>query len=859
MPVTVGAMPIVRSSLPLLAAFSLALVGCGSDSTAFESHFDPSVERPWAGSEYWSNPLQDWRLREGRLENFRAGSDRNVFLLTREVGAANDTLSMSVRLGRIEPTDEPLENGWAGFRVGIRGSFNDYRDSAVRGVGLHCGVASDGRLFIGSPNDSSPVADGAFESDAALSLEAAPAGEMARLTLRLETASGTQEVSREVDPGWLAGGLALVSSSGPIPDSPPEEQEVRETGWALKSGTRAGGTLRVWFDDWKVSGSRVRAHPERKLGPIMFAMHTLSKGVLKLNAILAPVDVPDSEATLEIQDGGWKEIARAAVDPEARTASFRVPDWDDTADTPYRVVFHGDTWEGTVRKDPVDKDDIVVAAFTGNNDLGFPHADIVRNMRHHRPDLMAFTGDNVYERVGEYGIVREPTEMAILDYLRKWYIFGWEYAELLKDIPTVALPDDHDVYQGNIWGAAGRKAHGYGKPGQDQGGYVMDSRFVHVVQTTQTANMPDPFDPTPVEQGIAVYYTDLLYGGVSFAIIEDRKWKDSATALIGPGIINGWAEDPNYDARKSSDNPDFPLLGERQESFLEAWAQDWEGAWMKAAISQTIFANVCTLPKGTTTDAVTGSLRVNAPGEYAPNEEPVQDHDSNGWPQSGRNRAVRLLRKAVAVHIAGDQHLGSTVQYGVDDWNDSSWAICVPSVANIFPRRWFPTEEGRNRKPGAPRNTGEFLDGFGNKVTIHAVSNPHTNGIEPTALNHRAPGYGIIKFNRNDRGVEFANWPRWVEASEEGAQPYPGWPIRIKQNQSGLPKGYTLPAIDAQGATDPVVQVIDESNGEIVYTLRIQGSEFTPTVRQPGNYAVRVIHPESGEVSESNGLQAKAE
>ena len=56
-----------------------------------------------------------------------------------------------------------------------------------------------------------------------------------------------------------------------------------------------------------------------------------------------------------------------------------------------------------------------------------------------------------------------------------------------------------------------------------------------------------------------------------------------------------------------------------------------------------------------------------------------------------------------------------------------------------------------------------------------------------------------------------------------------------------------------------MVQVIDESNGEIVYTLRIQGSEFTPTVRKPGNYAVRVIHPESGEVTESKGLQARAQ
>ena len=430
---------------------------------------------------------------------------------------------------------------------------------------------------------------------------------------------------------------------------------------------------------------------------------------------------------------------------------------------------------------------------------------------------------------------------------------------MLRDIPTVALPDDHDVYQGNIWGAGGRKANGYGKPGQDQGGYVMDPRFVHAVQTTQTANMPDPHDPTPVEQGIAVYYTHLLYGGVSFAIIEDRKWKDSATALLpNSGIVNGWADNPRYDARSRSDNPEFPLLGKRQESFLESWAQDWTGAWQKAVISQTIFANVCTLPKGTTTDAVTGRLRVNAPGEYPAGEAPVQDHDSNAWPQSGRNRAVRLLRKAAAVHIAGDQHLGSTVQYGVENWNDSSYAICVPSVANIFPRRWFPSEEGRNRKPDAPRNTGEYRDGFGNKVTIHAVSNPQANGIEPKALNQRAPGYGIIKFRRSERTIEFANWPRWVDASEPGAEPYPGWPIRIDQMESGLPSEFSLEPISATGIEDPVVQVVDEASDEIVYTIRIKGSEFTPTTRRPGSYTVRVTDPATGETEEYKGLQAKS-
>lgn len=850
-------MPRLHLILPFLTAWALAILGCAGHSTSFESDWDETVERAWLGADFWSNPLQDWRVRGGRIENFGPGGDRNVFLLTREVDDGEGALSMHVRLGRLEDSVGALAEGWAGFRIGVRGSFNDYRDSAVRGVGLNCGIASDGRVFIGSLTDAAPVAAGAFEGETTLSLSAEPSGAQYQLTLDVQTAEGAQEVSRVVDPSWLVGGLALVSSSGPVPDSPPGEQAIRETGWSLKPGTRRGGTMRIWFDDWRVSGSKVAAYPERAFGPIMFAMHTLSRGVLKLNAMIAPVGNGSREASLEVRDGGWKQVATVPLDPEARTATFRVEGWDDTVDTLYRVVYEDDVWEGTVRKDPKGKDEIVVAAFTGNNDLGFPHADIVRNMQFHKPDLMAFTGDNVYERVGEYGIVREPTDLAILDYLRKWYIFGWEYGELLRNIPTVALPDDHDVYQGNIWGAGGRKAHGYGKPGQDQGGYVMDARFVHAVQTSQTANMPDPYDPTPVEQGIAVYYTDWLYGGISFAIIEDRKWKDSATALMpDAGIVNGWAEDPRYDARRRSDNPDFPLLGNRQERFLEAWAKDWDGAWLKAAISQTIFANVCTLPKGTTTDAGTGRLRVNAPGEYAPGEEPVQDHDSNSWPQSGRDRAVRLLRKAMAVHIAGDQHLGSTIQYGVEEWNDSSFAICVPSVANIFPRRWFPSEEGRNRKPGAPRNTGEYRDGFGNKVTIHAVSNPQANGIEPIALHHRAPGYGIIKFRRSDRVIEFANWPRWVDAAEPGAEPYPGWPVRINQHDNGLPEAFSLPAIDAKGAVDPVVQVLDESDGAVVYTFRIQGSEFVPTVREPGSYTVRVIDTESGTVAESKGQAA---
>ena len=40
------------------------------------------------------------------------------------------------------------------------------------------------------------------------------------------------------------------------------------------------------------------------------------------------------------------------------------------------------------------------------------------------------------------------------------------------------------------------------------------------MQRTQTSNLPDPYDPAPIDQGINVAYTSLLYGGVSFAIVE---------------------------------------------------------------------------------------------------------------------------------------------------------------------------------------------------------------------------------------------------------------------------------------------------------------------------------------------------
>ncbi|MBN2290389.1 MAG: alkaline phosphatase D family protein, partial [Candidatus Glassbacteria bacterium] len=730
------------------------------------------------------------------------------------------------------------------------------------------GLSTAGRLFIGRDDGTARKIGGPFDH-LTLRLRAEPAGTFYKVSLQACDSSGRQLARVEnarVHPYWLTGSLALVCSAVKPPDadlSQPRPARLSDPNLS-REGENPGGNVLFWFSDWTVSGSKVEAHEDRAWGPVLFTQYTLSNKVLKLKAQMAPVGNGCQVAVLQVGDpatGGWKTAGEAVIDPLARTAEFRVSRWDDTRDTPYRVACPlvsagGGTVEryfsGTVRKDPVDKEEIVVAAFTGNNDFGFPHADVVRHVSFHGPDLLVYTGDQIYERTGGYSVLRgTDVKLSTLDYLRRWYIFGWEYRDLLKDIPSVCLPDDHDVFQGNVWGAGGRPAEfegDYGKA-QDKGGYVMPPAWVNMIQRTQTGHMADPFDPEPVEQGISVYYGPMQWGGISFAVVEDRKWKSSPTTRLPLArVVNGWAQNPEYDASRDGDVPGAALLGQRQLDFLEKWAADWSnGTWMKVVISQTLFADVATLPPPANADDVTPRLRIMEPGEYAEGENPVQDHDSNGWPQTGRNQALERMRRGFAFHISGDQHLGSTVQYGIDDWRDAGYAICVPSVANVWPRRWFPSEPGLNREPGRPRYTGDFLDGFGNRVTVFAVSNPHAVGIEPTWINHRAPGYGIVRFSRRTRKISIANWPRWVDPAQPGAGPYPGWPITIDQTDNyGRKAAARLPAIQVSGMADPVVQVIDESGREVVYTLRIKGNTFRPRVFKEGLYTLKVGEPGTG-------------
>ncbi len=792
-----------------------------------------SDDGAWLGPEYWANPLQDWRRRNGRMECHVAGGDRNVYWLTKELGESGD-FTMSVRLGRIEGG-----RGWVGFRVGVKGLFQDYRDAAVRGVGLEAGITSDGRLFIGDPSGGPVVS----LDDTTLTLR------LAGGTLELST--GSVRITREAPAEWVTGGVALVCSNGAVTRTPVAIQAPPHA-TVPKPGTQRGGTLRCWFSDWKLSGARVREHPERAWGPLLFNQYTLSRGAMKMTVQLAPLegDLPP----VELQANG-KTIATASVDAFSATARFRIPNWNDKRDTPYTVRFRGNSLTGVIRHDPMEKERIVAGALTCQNDFGFPHAEMNRNLRHLNPDILLFTGDQIYERNGEYGIQREPLAVARLDYLRKWFLFGWAWGDLTRDIPCVCLPDDHDVYHGNVWGAGGRRAEypdgdkTKQAQGQDSGGYTMPAEWVNMVQRTQASHLPDG-PRARVDQNLTTHFSHLVWGGVSFALLEDRKFKSAPKQFCPDAkILNGWPQNPAWDSAKQGDMPGASLLGEDQEKFLAEWAKDWSGGiWMKAVVSETIFANVATLPRASMNDGVVPGMPLIPLDGYAPDDKLAQDHDSNSWPQTPRNRALRLIRSGLAVHIAGDQHLASTVQYGIDAHNDGPYAICTPAISNLFPRRWFPPKEGANRKPGAARFCGEHVDGFGNRISVHAVANPRPSGVFPAALHDRAVGFGVVEFEKKTRKITLTNWPRWTNFSKPGAKPYDGWPIVIHQWDNGFSASrykLVLPR-----AVQGVVQVIHQPSGELLYAVRLDAPTRALPVLVKGEYSVK------NERGELRGLNA---
>lgn len=475
---------------------------------------------------------------------------------------------------------------------------------------------------------------------------------------------------------------------------------------------------------------------------IAFAAYTVSEGVMKLTAQLYPLYPAESrEVSLDVWDGNiWEEILTQPVNELGWSTTFQVVAWNTDKNTLYRLR-HGKnaSYEGTIRALPDGKEEVVLAALScnSNKDRGM-RENYVRNINHLNPDLVFFAGDQSYDH-------KEHTAA--------WLKFGLQFRETFRHRPMVSIPDDHDIGQGNLWGENGIVAKN--SAGHD-GGYFYHHEYVKMVERCQTSHLPTPYDATPIEQGIGVYYANYRLGPVDFAIIEDRKFKSGPNGKIPQqGPRPDHIRNPDYDP-SSVDVPGLKLLGDRQLAFLEAWSKDQEPGRMKAVLSQTGFC---------------GGAHIHGQKDNRLHA----DMDSNGWPQTGRNKALELIKAAGAVHIAGDQHLATVIQHGIEDYRDGPWAFVVPAIVNnYYSRWWWPEDEkaGANPVPNSPLPwTGDYRDGFDNRISLQAYANPDTpsNGA----------GFGIIRFRPTLKEVEFECWPREVDLVRPNAEQFAGWPVVV--------------------------------------------------------------------------------
>jgi alkaline phosphatase D len=770
-----------RHSLKLITAGTLAglagresLQAQTSGSKPVSDAWAQTHNRVWLGGEFWANPMEDWRVSEGGAECLNAGPGRSVHSLTHQI-TQNVSFTMSVTLTRLEVLKT---DGGAGFRIGVRSEINEHRSNCFVQKGINAGWQSD-QLVLGPKTTA--LKDGATLKQVRLTLKGSPQGEKCVLTLiATDSTSGAElaALTHEVAADQILGNVSLANNFAPGAAGAAKKGKSK--------GAAAGGG-RYRFQNWTLEGAAFTISPQQKFGPILWSMYSLSDSrtkegfVMKISALTGPLGAQDNhEVELHIEkDGAWKSLGTAKLDPDAWVATFRVPNWDEKKEAPYKLVYrekHKDgsetpnEWTGTIKANPEGRP-LRMAALTCQNDYGFPYAPVAENVRKLDPDLVFFSGDQIYENHGGFGIIREPAEPAILNYLRKFYQHGWAFREVMRNAPTLCLPDDHDVFQGNIWGEGGKKMDVGDTGASSKGGYLEPARMVNVVHKTNVAHHPDAFDPKPVLQDISVYYGDMVYGGVSFAILADRQWKSGPEHVdTGGGGRADHVPDANFDTA-TLDKPGLVLLGERQEAFLKQWAQDWRGHKLKAVLSQTVFANVATHHGG--------------PDGYL-----KADLDSGGWPQTPRNRAIELMRPAMALHINGDQHLTTLVQYGVEKQRDANWSFCTPAISAGYPRWWRPDElkmPHTNRPKHGQPDTGEFIEGLGNKAYVYAVGNPVV-GQAPNRYNkahEKGSGFGFVTFDTEKKTYFIESFRFLIDATDgKAANQFPGWPVTIQQAEN---------------------------------------------------------------------------
>jgi hypothetical protein len=806
----------------IISLLMLSTPSCNKKGVKLSYNFNNISDRIWIGEDFWTVPVEDWQLKNGRIECTSKIVNAHVSLLPYVLSDNKKDFSFSADMGLIEKS---ANNGSSGFSIGVEAlEEQDIRSAIYFGSGINLGVNTEGFAFLGQQTQKLPenFDYSAFNINISGSY---PSGKLV-LEMILSDKDGNAIAKLSLEPEAEIRGIIQLKNN------------------MVSSNSRNNGPT-FWFDNISLEGGKFESTPSNSFGPVFWTMYTVNANVLKLSAQMPPLgDSDNKKAELQLKKGNaWETVATASVSETARVATFKVENWDMSSTVPYRVShefintlgkMETALYEGIIQQEPADRP-VRVGALTCQYHYGFPYSPLVKNLGHSKPDLLYFSGDQIYEQNGGYPIKREPEDVAILNYLGKWYMFGWAFGDLMRNIPTICTPDDHDVFQGNIWGESGTN-------------FMQTTPFINVVNETQCAHLPDPVDPTPIGEGMSVWYTVMKYGRIDFAIVSDRVFKSDpkrvATWDTRADHILAPLKNPG-----SVESPDLELLGERQENFLREWVRDWKGVDMKVLLCQTVFANVATHH-----------------GKY--NDYLYGDMDSGGWPKKARDRALDILRRGYVFQIAGDQHLPSITQYGIENYRDAGWCFVTPAIAVGY-SRWFRPDDVnmpvKNRPAHGNPNTGEYVDAFGNLNYVYAIGNPVDFKQVPNRYELaqvKTSGYAMVILDPATRNITMESWRFLANVENPGPDDqHPGWPLTISQfDNYGREAKAWLPAIEVTGEPNPVIEVINNKTLETEYIVRIIGNKFSPKVFSKDTFTVKIGYPESGNwktVENVNALDGK--
>ncbi len=774
---------------------------------SFKHNFRDVNDRIWIGNSFWSVPMEDWEIKNKRLEFSGTMQNARLHLLTHVLKKEEGIFSLKAELGLLEKRGD---SGSVGFSVGIKDDTDpeSIKAACYYGEGVSAGISMGGTLFIADKEVQIP-SDFDYQKFG-LQLKVSSKGDKSEFTFSATDQKGQKAEITYSHSGQLDGLIAL-------------ENNCRE---------KNGSTF--WWKSLSFEGDKVGHVPENNFGPILWAMYTLSRETLKMTAQLPPIGTKDSQK-VELQlkkNGKWKKEAANEIDPVSFTAIFKIPDWDANVDVPYRLTYSVDgkshDYEGIVRKEPSDRS-LRFGGLTCQHWQGYPYRPLVENLEKSDPDILYFSGDQLYEGNGGYPIKRQPEDSAILNYLGKWYMFGWAFGNIMRDRPTICTPDDHDVYQGNLWGEGGEAIsfEEWETAADAKGGFVQTPGMVNVVNRTQCGHQPDVKGREILPSGMTTWYCHLVYGRISFAIVSDRAFKSGPEMIrSGEGRIDHITErlEPH-----ELESDELTFMGQTQLDFLRDWTTDWKGADMKVMLSQTLFANV---------------------GTHHGDEKQFLfgDMDSGGWPKSQRDKVLKIIRKACVFHINGDQHLPFMVQYSVDEPRDGGWTFCTPAISTGYPRWGQPDSVNSpffDRPEHNLPNTGCYRDVFGNYNYIYAVGNPEDDFQKEqnryVKCQKKSSGFGIVTFDQKERSIKMEAFRFLADMDTDSEESrFPGWPLTIDQfdNDGRRPLGY-LPRLQFE-KSNQVLKIVNEKTNELVRAIRIKGKDYVPSVYELAKYTLVV-------------------